>query len=89
MKRFLPLSLLLIATASFADPVTLDTETMDARLAASLEAQVEAKIYSLNSIGMGEVTVIGRIPVDAAALRQEPVQDWSVDKIADNERPFL
>ena len=89
MKRLFPLSLLLIATASFADSVTLNTETMDARLAASLEAQVDAKIYSLNSIGMGEVTVVGRIPVDAAALRQEPVRDWSLEKVADNERPFL
>lgn len=89
MKRLLPLSLLLIATAGFADSFALDTEIMDAKLAASLEAQVEARIYSLNSIGMGEVTVVGRIPVDAAALHQEPVQDWGVDKVADNDRPFL
>ncbi|RLT93819.1 hypothetical protein [Ketobacter sp.] len=75
MKPLLLLPLLLITTSVFAESLTeaeLDTRAMDARLAAGLEAEVEAKIRSLNSVALQAPTTgsttVERPSVDSGAL---------------------
>lgn len=88
MNRLLSLPLLLIATASFAEPAPLDTAAMDAKLTASLEAKVADKVDHLNNIGFGEVTIVD-VTVESAGLYQDSYHSWSADQKTASTNPFL